>query len=68
MGVEIVEVSLSGDPPKTHLTVEWTVFGDPQVRRHSFSVWPSNGSMDWADPAGADILLAIEEGIVRGKD
>jgi hypothetical protein len=67
MGREIVRVSLSGDPPKTHLTLEWTDVTDPEVRRQSFSVWPSNESMDWADAAGADILLAIEEGIARGE-
>jgi hypothetical protein len=67
MGREIVRVSLSGDPPETQLTVEWTDYGDPKVRRQRFPVWPENESMDWAGAAGADILLAIEEGIARGE-
>jgi hypothetical protein len=68
MGIEIVGVSLSGDPPKTRLTVEWTDVVDPQVHRESFPVWTENESMDWAGPAAHDILLAIAEGIARGDD
>jgi hypothetical protein len=67
-GIEIVRVSLSGDPPETQLTVEWTRYGEPKARRHSFPVWPENESMDWAAPTAADIFLAIEEGIARGVD
>jgi hypothetical protein len=68
MGKEIVRLSLSGDPPETQLTVEWTVLDQPKVRRQSFPVWPENESMDWAGAAAGEILLAIEEGIARGED
>jgi hypothetical protein len=68
MGIEIVRVSLSGEPPKTQLTVEWTDVIGPEVRRESFAVWPSDESMDWAGPTAHDILLAIAEGIAPGED